>query len=178
MDDTHTILSAIEDAIVDTLDRQQLFQVRDVDIDKIKQGLAHPAVFVSVESGSFKKVTARTWRCTARAFLVVLFKDLRDERARRRGVYPILMGVIQLLAGKRLGLSITPIAPERFRNVTRENFTRLGLTAYEIELSTSFDVTVGEEDDGTAFDMLHLGVSYYLQDPADDGEPDASDEIF
>lgn len=178
MADEQNILSTIEDAIVDTLDAQQLFQVRDVDIAQIKQGLAHPAVFVSVESGAFKKVTGRTFHCTARVFLVVLFKDLKDERARRRGIYPILLGIILLLAGKRLGLEIAPIAPERFRNVTRENFTKLGLTAYEIELSTSFDVTVTQEDESTAFDMLHLGVEYYLQDPADDGKPDASDEVF
>lgn len=178
MADTQNILSAIEDAIVDTLDSQQLFQVRDVDIDKIKQGLVHPAVFVSTESGAFTRVTGHTYRCKAGIFLVAVMKDFKDERARRRGIYPILMGIILLLAGKRLSLEITPIAPVRFRNVTHEALRKLGLTAYEIELSTSFDVTVADEDDTTAFDMLHLGVSYYLQDPADDGNPDAEDQIF
>jgi len=166
-------ISILEDAILARLAAGAL-QVRDIDIEKLKAGVAHPAVYISTETGTFTKKGQEVYACELHQFLVLLFHNVKDERARRRGLYPILEGVAQLLMGQTLGLDITPIKPVRFRNVTSEAFRKQYLCAYELELTATVELRK-EESQGDAGELLRIGLEYYLQDPADDGRADATD---
>jgi hypothetical protein len=168
------MLVAIETAILDLLGARDL-QVRDIDIDKLKAGIIHPAVFVSTEEGSFTKEGQKSFRCGVRIFLVVVFHNVKGEKERRQGLYPIVLGITGLLMLKTLGLDIAPIRPVRFRNVTTEAFRKMNLCAYEIELATAFSLKA--EDQELADELLRIGLNYYLQDPADDHRADAGDVV-
>ena len=168
-------ISIIEDAILARLAAGAL-QVRDIDIEKLKAGVAHPAAYISTETGAFTKKGQEVYACELRIFVVLLFHHAKDERARRRGLYPILEGVARLLMGQKLGLDITPIKPVRFRNVTSDAFRKQYLCAYELELAATVELRMeaGQED---ATELLRIGLEYYLQDPADDGRADATDVV-
>lgn len=169
------MLIAIEEGLISVLEHAAL-QVRDIDIDKLKAGLAHPAVFAAIDAGSFTKQGQSVFRCEAKITLVAVFRHLASERDRRHGLYPILEGLLGLLAGQTLGLAITALQPVRFRNVTFEAIRKLGLCAYELELKTSFDTRKAEDPD-LVTDLLKIGLNYYLQDPADNGTSDAADLV-
>ena len=166
-------ISAIEEALENDLEAAGL-NVRDFDIDTIKKGTAHPAVLISTEAGVYRKKTLQVYGLTIEISLVVVFRSVKSEKDRRRGIYPSITGIVQRLLGKTLGLDIEPVRPKGWSNITDEDFHKLGLTVYEIELSTGFDVKKTAEIDE---DLLSIGLSYYLQDPVDDDISDASDVV-
>ncbi len=134
-----------------------------------------PAVFAAIEAGAYRKISQSTMRCEAKLLVAVAFKEVANDRKRRAGAHLILESVIGLLSLQTFDLSITPLAAERFYNITDDELADRGIVAYQIEFATSFDVQKQEDD--AAEDLLRIGLNYYLQDPADDGTADAADEI-
>jgi hypothetical protein len=165
-------ITEIEDAIVAKLE-SRLESARKIGIQKGVEGIPQPAVYVSTESGKFKKVTMTKWRQTLTIYVDIVFKHLSNERERRKGVYAILEGVVQTLFLKTLDLAIDPIEPQSFRNTTTEDLISKGLMAFSLELETANYIT--ELDDEEAVDLLRIGLNYYLT-PGDD-VVDASDLV-
>jgi hypothetical protein len=166
------MIAEIEDKIIQRLKDKGL-QVRDIDEQKGIEGIPQPAVYVATEEGKFERITQSTFRQTINIFLYIVFKHLKSEKDRRRGIYPILEGIIGILMLQDMGLRIEPLVPRGFRNITDDDTARAGMMAYQVEFETSYTIVRMEEE--VATDLLRVGLNYYLK-PGDD-VVDASDTI-
>ncbi|KQC03149.1 MAG: hypothetical protein APR55_07125 [Methanolinea sp. SDB] len=164
----------IESAVVERL-RAGGLPIRDAEIQKGTAGIVTPRVLVSIEAGDFSKISQKSYRWDVTILVSAVFKNWKSEGDRRRGLYPILEGIVSLLMLQTLGLDIQPIRPLRMQNITDDAMAEAGLFAYQISFSTSF--TVNRADEEEAADLLRIGLEYYLHDPADDGISDAQDIV-
>lgn len=167
------MINEIEDAIVERLTGQ--LAAAFIDVQKGFEGIPQPAVYVSTEAGEFVKLSAASFRQTLTIFVDIIFSHLASERERRKGMYLILEGVLQSLLMQTLGLQITRLAPSNWRNTTTEEFRSKGLLTFSLEMKTSYTISV--TDDEEVYDLLRVGLSYYLQDPEDDDAADAADVV-
>lgn len=165
-------IAQIEDAIITRLEAQNL-QVGEIKIQKGTEGYLRPTVSVATEEGKFTRITDVTYNQTLNIHVYVVFKNFKNEAERRKGLYPILEGIIGILALQKLGLAIEALKPVRFGNVTTEEMDGLGLLAYEIVFETGYNITKMDEEQ--AVDLLKVGLDYYLK-PGDDAS-DASDIV-
>jgi hypothetical protein len=168
----------IENAVVQHLEDNGL-NVEDIDLDK-KSGTAAkrsrlPACYVAIETGGFSRSSQNIVKCEANLLVAVAFKDFAGDRKRRRGAQQILIAIVQLLAMQKLDLDIRPLMPTRFYNITDKELADIGITAYQIEFGTGFDMQ--RQQIGQVSDLLTIGLQYYLQESEDDGKADAGDEI-
>ncbi len=165
-------IAQIEDAIIQRLKDKGL-QVRDIDVQKGIEGIPQPAVYVATEEGRFEKIGQITFKQSLSIVLYIVFKHLKSEKERRRGIYPIIEGIIGILMLQDMGLAIEPLKPRSFKNITDEDSDRAGLMAYQIEFETSYNIARMEDE--VATDLLKIGLNYYLK-PGDDVS-DASDLV-
>ncbi len=168
------MITEIEEAIIARLEDKGL----NVAKRRVKDGSKHvklPAVYVTTQAGDFMKETLTKYRCEISVSVAVVFKNLKSDQDQRHGVYPILMSVTSFLMLQDLGLEIRPLKPIRFRNITDEEMAEGGLTAFQLVFKTSFILTRMDEEE--AFDLLRIGLSYFLQDPEDDNVVDAQDIV-
>ena len=166
------MIADIELKILDYLNSAGL-GIRNTDI-KTGKSINYPAVFVYTEIGKFTKQAMSRYKCGLGVFVLIAFHDVKSEKKRRHGLYPILEGVIQGLMLNNLGLGIDPLVPKGFRNITDKDMQKSNVLAYQLEFSTAFTMKPPEEE---TVDLLKVGLEYYLQDPVDDGQLDAQDLV-
>jgi hypothetical protein len=179
--DEREILSRIEEKILFRLEEKGLdvkaFEVKE---ERDKQ-ITTPAALCFIESGKATKgTTFNSRKVEVDVYVLLIFKSLKAihaEKDRRRGVYPLIMGVLQYLTGQDLGLQITKLRPEGFRNITNQDDIRKARMVWQIHLKTSFEITRTDDGEATAGDLMTVGLKYFLQDPSDDGQEDAEDEV-
>lgn len=99
--DLATIISDIEEAITRSLETRGL-AVTDFNIADDVTSVRCPAANISLWSGSISEVTRNTYRMNSEFMVTLIVENLRDEKARRKAVYPLVMGVVQILAGQKL----------------------------------------------------------------------------
>src|SRR6185295_18610225 len=163
------MLVEIENAAQERLQEKILVASRKVRVSQANTRPPHsltlPEVAVGVASGTGKGITLATSRITVRLFVMVTFKNLRGEKERRHGCYPILLSIIQNLLGQKLGLQILPITFTRFDHTTSEDEAAKGLIVYTLEFGTAFDLNALADEDDSA--PLVLALEYFLR-PGDD----------
>lgn len=167
------MLSEIEDAVAARIEDRLSDAAGYVAVQRGLEGIPKPAVYVAVESGKLSRVTSEAYKQTVTGYCFVVFSHLGGEDQRRRGVFPILEGILQAILLQTLGLDISPVVPAGFRNATTEEFSQRGLIVFSLEFETSY--ILKKLADEIAADLLRVGLNYYLQDPSDDDVADASD---
>lgn len=168
------MITAIETAVLDLV-KASFDSIRAGAIQKGQAGLyAAPTVSVAIFEGSFKP-EGRGWRQSVSVVLLVSFKNIRSEEGRRKGINPIVQGMVSLLGGKDLGLKIRELNPERWKDVTDAEDEKAGEIVYTLQFGTSFLVERVDPEAATAPDLLSIGLKYYLK-PGDD-QVDAEDQI-
>lgn len=165
------MLISICEKILGRLKDKEL-RVRAFAVQKGVEVLTPDSVSVSIDAGTFRMI-AQKWYCEAVVTVLLGFKNLKDEEARRRGVYAIIMSAISMLQFQSLGLPIKELEPVRFRNVSTEGDDAESREVFGIEFRTHFAVPVLSEDEMA--DLLRVGLNYYLR-PGDDAV-DASDQV-
>lgn len=165
------MFSEIEEKILIRLKEKGL-QVRGLEIKKDPKGNVAPAVFAHIDEGTFKKVSQSTFKIDISVFLTIAFKKLKAEDSRRKGLYPLLLAVINYLTLQNLELKntdgsnkIDPLQPVRFQNVTTEADLASGLLLFQIQFRTGFYIEKVEDE--VAGELLRIGLEYYLK-PGDD----------
>jgi hypothetical protein len=134
-----------------------------------------PAICVATESVGFRQVDECTVKWSPKVMLYMVFKNVSNEAARRRGVYPILEGVTKLLQLQTLGLDIEPLVPGLSADeIIHAAFEQRGYIGFKIPFTTSFDVEKYEEPQ-EAIKLLMSGIKYFMQ--PDDGENDSQDIV-
>jgi len=160
------VLSELTDRI-DTL--------RAAAVQKSEIGLYQgPTVSVAISDGAFEKVTQTVYRQKVIVNVLLTFKNERGEEERRKGINPLVQGVIGYLMLRDLGLKMTPLTPRRFSEVTDDDDYEARKILYLVVFETSFTITKMNEEEPTS-DLLRVGLNYYLK-PGDD-TADASDII-
>ena len=168
-----TTCTDIELAVLNTL-TAKIAGIRAAANQKDQVGLyPGPTVSVAIFEGSFEKVTQVTWKQKVTVNVLLTFKHERGEEERRRGINPIVQGVIQTLMLRDLGLAMETLKPGRFHEVTDADDYEARTIVYLVEFSTSFNLTRLEEE--AAGELLNVGLNYYLK-PGDD-VVDASDLV-
>ena len=145
--------------------------------DRNVGALARPAVNISINSATFKKITLTTYKCVTGLTLYLMVSDLRGEAQRRFAILSLIEAMIDALFLKKLGLELQdPLLPLGFANVTDEKYAGAGYQLYELKFSTSFNF---EKDPDVSDEGLlrTIVTQYFLQDPSDDGVYDTSGEI-
>lgn len=168
------MLAEIESGVITRLQDRGL-PVTHFSIRKDPDVLVAPAAFCSVEAGVFRKAGNAGYRQEVNVYVTVEYGDATSEAARRSGVFPLLEGVVDILTLQTLGLSIDPLVPVMFVNITDAAAEQASVAVFQVQFTTSY--TVKKVDDEEVTDLLRVGLEYYLQDPGDDGEADASDEV-
>lgn len=166
------MLADIEQNALDLLKSKGL-RARDFAVQKGADSLVNPAVHAAIEAGAMTKVSKTTFRQEVELYLYLTFKNLKKEKERREGLYPILEGAIQLLLLQTLDLTIDPLVPVKFANVTTEQDTQEGKLVFYVQFKTFYYVEKVEEE--AAAELLQIGLNYYLK-PGDD-EVDATDIV-
>ncbi|MDP2167983.1 MAG: DUF1834 family protein [Thermodesulfovibrionales bacterium] len=166
------MLAKIEQAILDRLKEKKL-EVLKFEIKKEPSGYITPSVSVAIEGADFKRVTVQSFKQVVDIFVTVMFKHMGVDGERRKGIYPIIQGIVDILTLQKLGLQIDPLVPEGFRNVTSEENAQSGYLFFQLRFKTGFIVEPVEDE--VAGELLKIGLDYYLK-PGDDIK-DASDEV-
>lgn len=101
------------------------------------------------------------------------------EGTRYKRITPVLEGLILLLQNNKLGLEIAPLNAISAVEITDPDDARAREVVYLLKFSTSYVCrTLSDEEVlRQAGKLLEVGFEYYLQDPSDDGVPDASDVV-
>lgn len=167
------MITAIEEATLDRI-TSRIAELKTGGNQKdTKQLLTANAVAVAVLEGTFERVTNSSWRQDCTVSVLVKFKNMNSEEARRKGINPLCKGIILLLVGQKLGLEIKALQPKSFRDATSAEKYTAGVIEYLIEFTTSFYIE--KQDDEVVTDLLTVGLSYLLK--PGDAVVDASDEI-
>lgn len=161
------IIEAVEKRLQDKLptDNQQIldFKIRK----DPSAGYVQPGIYVYVDDGTAQRITDLTDRETVVLNVVVKFKNLKREDERRKGIYPILEGIIGALTRQTLvdgdsnPIGARPLEFTGFRNITLAQENEAGFILFLIQFKIAFTVT--KMDDEQVTDLLRMGISYYLQ---------------
>lgn len=160
MADSPDMITAIEEAVLALLD-DKVTQIKSASIQKGSNALLRDlAVAVAVLDGKWRKVSNNTWRNECTVSVLIKFKNMQSEEARRKGINPLVMAATQYLTGQKLGLAIGALQPGSFRDVTTEEKYQGGVIEYLLEFSTNFDIEkLPEEDLG---ELVTLAVDYLI----------------
>lgn len=164
----------IEEAVVESLEKAGLniasFSQRPLNAD----AALSPRAGCFINEASFRPIGKNFFE-EATVTVMVALRSLKGEEDRRRGAYPIISGVIERLSGQTLGLDITPLCPVGFKNATRPEEERTGLSVFELNFRAGFTIRPSDAESERAKELLTLGLSYYLA--PGEGAPDAEDEV-
>jgi hypothetical protein len=170
------MLSAIEENTVARIKTKLITASAKIDVQRGIEGIPQQAVYVSAEEGTFTRVTDDVLKQQVTIYVDIVFSNVQSEAQRRKGVYPIMEGVLQCLFGQQLGLAITPLIPKTFRNTTTEELKSKGLIAYSLEMSTSYHIR--RVDDEAVTDLFYVGLKYFLQPDPDEEHEDAEEIVI
>ncbi len=171
-----TMLDDIETAVIDRLTTAGLNVIHWDEAPKLDADRMTGVVGrLLLQTGTFERVTQAKIRCRVEMVIVVDFLKAAAGVDLSRGCYTLLMGVVQQLWNKQLGLSILPIKPGRFSRDFEIQKLNGSLASYALEFETGFTIQETQDEEDT--DFLTLGLQYFLQDPEDDGAADAEDVV-
>jgi hypothetical protein len=125
---------------------------------------AGPAYMVQITRGQAEKAAAEAVKQNANISLWLAFKNLKNEKARRHGIYPVVEAVAQFLMFQALGLNIKPISYTGFSEVTAPEEREAGMLIFQLDFETAYTVNKLEEE--AAEDLLTVGLSYLLNGAA------------
>jgi hypothetical protein len=130
----------IEQKALDRL-REEKLNVENFEVGMEPREIVAPAVNAWIMAGTFEPAGQTSYRQWVDLYLLVLLKDLGSAEARHEGVYPVVQGVVGLLTEQNLGLSIEPLVPQSFRNVTTHEWRARGYILYQVHFRTGFFVS-------------------------------------
>lgn len=162
---------AIEEAVYNlfTANDDQFVQV---ELGQFPFGL-NPGLNVAVLRGRFSRSDMGSYRQQIDIVLLIVARNIRSERERRRIIHPLVEYVVRKLVGTDLGLDIEEIEPQGWdEKTTIKNFLE-GEVVFEARFSTASSIPsspVNEEDE--LFMTEILSEYALLQNPKQVQPPD------
>lgn len=132
-----------------------------------------PAISVATETIGIRRI-ADGWELKPRISIYLAFKNVRSEKGRRQGVYPMILGTIGILAGHDLDLEIDDLMPVgQAQEIYHEQLKQKGLIVWRVNFETSFDI-LRMDDDSEAVRLISEGLHYFVNNSE---SQNANDEI-
>jgi hypothetical protein len=94
--------------------------------------------------------------------VLVLTEMPRGVEERHKRLYPVLQGILHLLAGENLGLDISPLVPGIFSDITFEELASVGAIAWQIDFSTDYTLETASKEEAET--LIELGLTYSFGD--------------
>lgn len=164
----------LEQSAVDTLVATGLSGIPNVNVGVgvPSERAVAPWVRALITDIRFRKLTTNKYKAQIVLSVGLEVANLKGDKERREAAYPVIRGILVLLANNNLGLDIDQLVPLRASDTTPyEIETNLGTLRYQIDFQTGMQIDIPETD---AADLLKLSVDYFLR-PGDD-VADAMDE--
>lgn len=146
-----------------------------------------PAVLVSFNGAQLQQEARASFTLKATFGLICCATSLRNEKTARHGVagkigsYQIVMDMIALLAGQKLGLDIMPLKPAGIRPLVNDKAGTQLASVYAVDFDTTFRVEPTEASDIGDFATFHgdwdIPPHGNVQSPLPAEEADARDTI-
>ncbi len=174
MADLATMIGDIEDALGGELEARGL-AVTDFDIADDADAVRCPAANISFWTGDIVPVTMHTkFRMDAEFYVVLVVENLRREKERRKNVYPLVMGALQILCGQTLYKDGAPLTtkPVKPRGVKKVLDTKSRI-AFAVRLFVPFYFAALSFDEAAS--LLEIALQYRWK-PGDD-ETDFEDIV-
>lgn len=124
---------------------------------------AKVAVIMAIQKGPAVAVAQET-KQEVELSLWVAFKNIKNDKDRRHGAFPVVESLAQLLNRQTLGLAIKPLRYGGFLDVTAEQEREAGLAVYQVDFRTSYVMEPLPEEE--AQDLLRVGLNYLLDGSA------------
>jgi len=154
------MIAAIEEAIIARLTAKAQ-RLAYVDIPKGGSCLvAGPSYMLSTRKGEASNPCVGSLKQSVSLSLWLVVPNLRGDAARRKGAYPLIEAVSQLLFLETLELDIAPLKYTGFIDVTEPEELAAGIGIYQLDFSTSYTVRKAEEAESVQ--LLTLGMSFLL----------------
>lgn len=108
-----------------------------------------PAVLVAYSGGPLHREFGRSYEMKGTFGVICCATSLRNERAARHGAtgavgsYQLIMDMLALLAGQKLGLDIAPLKPVTIRPLINDKAGTQLASVYAIDFETIFAVAPG-----------------------------------
>ncbi len=128
----------------------------------------NPALAVSIfETGEFIPEGQRSYKIPCDLHLLLTFSSAKSEEERRKGINPLVMGIIQALTHQTLGLKLRPpgLIPKRFSDVTTEEDWSNNKIIYSLQFGCAFNLEAVSDEVGV--DLLTIGMNYFLAGDAE-----------
>jgi hypothetical protein len=177
------MLTQIQDKVIERINKNIKTENKNIHIEALDAMMLEVArmvspvnIFVAIDSGNFSNMTlATSFKISIDIDIYVVFRETNREQGRRKGIYPILEGLTQLLMFDYLDMkeSIYHLVPAGMKNITSREFAENNLMIFQLTFKTAFNFKRTEED---APDLLLAGLNYYLGGVHDD-PPETSDII-
>jgi hypothetical protein len=154
------MLAEIEDAVIVYL-AAKAPEIKQLDIAKGEEVLAAKVAYMlGITKGPAEVVTDETTRQYIQLAIWVAFKNMKSDKDRRHGAFPVVEAIAQFLLNQKLGLEIKKIKYAGFTDVTAAEERDAGMAVYQLDFKTSYTVTQLDEE-GTQ-ELLSVGLNYLL----------------
>ena len=172
------MLTDIENAIVARVSSKVSLATARVQAKGEGPVARYPSFYCATMSAQTRRI-GNNLKVEPLVYLIMKFKSLGKEEDRRKGVYPIVEGVMSALFNQNLGLKIDALTPTRFQDITDDTDRQEGFIVLGMELKTGFVVnTLDDSDEQARNDLITIGLKYYLEpDINSDGAADAEDDL-
>ncbi len=121
---------------------------------------AKVAYTLAITKGTAEEITPETTRQHIELSIWVAFKNMKSDKDRRHGAFPVVEAVGQLLLKQKLGLEIKAIKYAGFTDVTDNEERTAAMAIYQVDFKTSYTVSKLNEEDTQ--ELLTVALNYLL----------------
>jgi hypothetical protein len=132
--------------------------------------LRWPMAMVASDEFRFSQNTVRTSSVRAITHIYIMFKcvaSVNKEEFKRHGVYPIVLGVAQVLKGQIIEkdgeeIDMDPFEPDVAVEVVNPELAEAGIIMFDLRLRWGFEIEQSEFDEDDAADLLTIANKWLL----------------
>jgi hypothetical protein len=141
-----------------------------------------PAVNITLNTASVKKVTVNTYKFVTMVSLILVVNWLKGgaqgEGQRKAKIYDLIESISNYLTIQDFGLALeNPLFPTGFQNITTAKLAKAGYQLYELKFWCSWNVTKEEMYPGSV-DLKSLVAQYTLEPVDAAAEPPQAEDIL
>jgi hypothetical protein len=149
----------IEEKLVALLKSKGL-AATEADLPSVLACKTSPSFHCRIASFKCENVVMRKFKIVPAISVYLALKNVSIEKNRRQSIYPLIQGIIGILAFQDLGLSIAPLRIQSGQELILPEFADSGIILYQIDLVTGFTCDMSDEKTMT---MLRMNLEYYLK---------------
>ncbi len=154
------MLAEIENAVITRL-AEKAPEIKQLDIAKGDSVLAAKVAYMlGIMKGPADDITDETTRQHVELSIWVAFRNIKSDKDRRHGAFPVVEAIAQILLKQTLGLEIKKIKYRGFTDVTAPEERAAAMAIYQVDFKTSY--TVSKLDDPDTQELLSVGLNYLL----------------